>query len=68
MAEAIWIVRKHPPHPFASGRNIEAFTIVSTHPDARSAREDAKSRNTEGGASLYSVGRVALKKEVRNAR
>jgi hypothetical protein len=59
---AIWIVRRHPRHPYSSQRfPIRAFEIVATHAKAADAKADAANRNKKSAHYHFSVGRVALK-------
>ena len=57
----IWIVRKHPRHPYRDFRFLEAFTIDSTHASRKEAMLVADKKNRALLRSrLYSVGRVSL--------
>ena len=57
----IWIVKKHPPHPYYGGY-LEAFTIVSTFATRKEAKEYVdKKMSNKNTSKLYTVGKVTLK-------
>ena len=59
---AIWIVRRHPMHPYSPERYpIRAFEIVATHANAADAKADAAGRNKRTVNFHFSVGRLAMK-------
>ena len=59
----IWIVRRHPAHPYNHRMHLAAFTIFSTHAAKAEAQavvtQKMQNKNTN---YLYTVGRVQLKK------
>lgn len=60
----IWIVRKHPRHPFSSADHISAFEIFSTHATKAEAKAVCDKKNSNPNTyALYSVGKVTLKSE-----
>ena len=57
----IWIVRKHPIHPYGQG-HLEAFTIVGTYATRKEAKAVADAKTNHPNAwNLYTVGKVELK-------
>ena len=62
----IWIVRKHPPHPFRSKDHLQAFTIYSVHRSSAEAKLAAKEKTEKSkhfSRYLYTVGRLTLKEQ-----
>ena len=59
----IWIVKRHPPHPYSARGHLKAFTIFSTHATKAEAQEVVtKKMQNKNTNYLYTVGRVQLKK------
>lgn len=58
----IYIVRKHPRHPYSTFGFTAAFTIDSTFATRKEAQAVVKKKNSNPNTSLlYTVGKVALK-------
>lgn len=60
----IWIVRKHPPHPYRGymrGAHLEAFTIHKIYHSHAAAKLEAETRNKKS-SYLFTVKRIDLRK------
>jgi len=60
----IWIVRKHPPHPYrnrGAGSHLEAFTIHKIYFSRAEAKNEADLRNQKS-TYLFTVKRIDLGK------
>ena len=60
----IWIVRKHPPHPYRGymrGHHTEAFTIHKIYHSLVEAKKEAETRNKKS-TYLFTVKRIDLSK------
>lgn len=60
----IWIVRKHPPHPYRNrgcGSHLEAFTIHKIYHSHAAAKLEAETRNKKS-SYLFTVKRIDLRK------
>jgi len=58
----IWIVRKHPPHPYGgygAGSHLEAFTIHKIFHSHAEAKTEAETRNKKS-SYLFTVKRINL--------
>ena len=58
----IWIVRKHPPHPYLGhmrGHHTEAFTIHKIYHSLAEAKVEAEKRNKKS-SYFFSVKRIYL--------
>jgi len=57
--KTIWIVRKHPPHPYTGIwtriGHLEAFTIHGQYRNRVEAKEAADNKNNKRSNYLYSV-------------
>jgi len=55
--KTIWIVRKHPPHPYSHGElyNLQAFTIHGQYRNRVEAKEAADNKNNKRSNYLYTV-------------
>ena len=54
----IWVVRKHPKHPFMRG-HLEAFTIHKIYHSLAEAKAEAEKRNKKS-SYLFTVKRIYL--------
>lgn len=56
----IWIVRKHPKHPYERRGYLEAFTIHKAYTTRAEAKAEADKKQAKSNY-LYTVGYVELK-------
>lgn len=57
----IFIVKKHPPHPYGHRQFLEAFTISGIYSNRKDAAQEAKEKNEHPNTKyFYSVGMIRL--------